>query len=126
MAPLADEGTFTTSDGVTIAFTLRAAPFADAPRIVLIHSLALDRSVWDGAVDTMRNDAAILTYDCRGPKAASCLCLRGPFRFAARPAGSRARIFRVLGALRVLRGLRLFLLCGLCGLCVHHVDTIAA
>jgi len=28
------KGTFTTSDGVTIAFTLRRAPDADAPRIV--------------------------------------------------------------------------------------------
>jgi hypothetical protein len=26
---------------------------------VLIHSLALDRSVWDGVVDTMKNDAEI-------------------------------------------------------------------
>jgi 3-oxoadipate enol-lactonase len=65
--PLAThEGTFTTSDGATIAFTRRAALNGDAPRIVLIHSLALDRSVWDGVVDAMKNDAAILTYDCRG------------------------------------------------------------
>jgi hypothetical protein len=55
------EGTFTTSDGVTIAFTRRPAPDAHAPRIVLIHSLALDRSVWDGVVDTMKNEAEILT-----------------------------------------------------------------
>jgi 3-oxoadipate enol-lactonase len=72
MPPLADERTFTTSDGVTIAFTLRAAPHADAPRIVLIHSLALDRSIWDGVVDTMKNDAAILTYDCRGHGRSAC------------------------------------------------------
>jgi len=32
----------------------------------VIHSLALDRSVWDGVVDTMKNEAEILTYDCRG------------------------------------------------------------
>ena len=60
------EGTFTTSDGATIAFTLRATPNAGAPRIVLIHSLALDRSVWDALVEMMKNDAEILTYDCRG------------------------------------------------------------
>jgi len=66
MPPLADEGRFATSDGVTIAFTLRAAPYPDAPRIVLIHSLALDCGIWDGVVGTMKNDAAILTYDCRG------------------------------------------------------------
>jgi len=59
------EGTFTTSDGVTIAFTLRPAPDADAPRIVLIHSLALDRSVWDGVVETMKNEAEILTRHSR-------------------------------------------------------------
>ena len=32
----------------------------------MIHSLALDRSVWDGVVDTMKNEAEILTDDCRG------------------------------------------------------------
>src|SRR5436189_49347 len=66
MLRLADEGTFTTSDGVSIAFTRRAAPNADARRIVLIHSLALDRSIWDGFVDTMKDEAEILTCDCRG------------------------------------------------------------
>src|SRR5207247_2412790 len=66
MARPAHDGTLTTSDGVAIAFTLGASPNADAPRIVLIHSLALDRSVWDGVVDTMKNEAEILTYDCRG------------------------------------------------------------
>jgi len=58
MAPLAHDGTFTTSDGVTIAFTRRAAPHADAPRMVLIHSLALDRRVWDGVAEAMKNDKA--------------------------------------------------------------------
>ena len=66
MPPTAHEGAFTTSDGVTIAYTLRAAPNADAPRIVLIHSLALDRSIWDGIVERLKNEAQILTYDCRG------------------------------------------------------------
>ena len=59
MSAHAQDGACTTSDGVAIAFTRRAAPSAGAPRIVLIHSLALDRSVWDGVVDTMKNDAEI-------------------------------------------------------------------
>jgi 3-oxoadipate enol-lactonase len=32
----------------------------------MIHSLALDRSVWDGVVERLDNVADILTYDCRG------------------------------------------------------------
>ena len=66
MPSTAHEGTFTTSDGVTITFTRRAAPNAEAPRIALIHSLALDRSVWDGVVERLKSEAEILTYDCRG------------------------------------------------------------
>jgi 3-oxoadipate enol-lactonase len=62
----APDATCTTSDGVTIAFARRAAPRAGAPRIVLIHSLALDRSVWDAVVDSLQDHAEVLTYDCRG------------------------------------------------------------
>lgn len=49
-----------------LAHTLHPAPRAGAPRLVLIHSLALDRSVWDGVVERLKADAEILTYDCRG------------------------------------------------------------
>jgi|SRR5689334_15189224 len=37
-----------------------------APRVALIHSLALDRSVWDGVVAQLKDEAEILTFDCRG------------------------------------------------------------
>lgn len=66
MASPAHDDTFTTSNGSVLAFTRRAAPKADAPRIVLIHSLALDRSVWDGVVERLQSEAEILTYDCCG------------------------------------------------------------
>ena len=66
MPPHGQDDTFTTSDGSAIAFTLRAAPNAGAPRIVLIHSLALDRSVWDDVSARLESEAAILTYECRG------------------------------------------------------------
>src|ERR1700682_2848472 len=60
------QGVFKTSDGCSIAFRLRAAPNDRAPRIVLIHSLALDGSIWDGVAARLADQASILTYDCRG------------------------------------------------------------
>jgi 3-oxoadipate enol-lactonase len=59
-------GTATLSDGSTLAYTQYLAARPHAPRLVLIHSLALDRSVWDGVVRELATDADILTYDCRG------------------------------------------------------------
>lgn len=88
--PRSREGRFRTSDGVEIAYTIRGTslPHAAAdgvtphpphpqdpphrphpqhpPRIALIHSLALDQSVWDGVVSRLTNAAEVLTYDCRG------------------------------------------------------------
>jgi 3-oxoadipate enol-lactonase len=66
MTPPAQHDTFTTSDGSSLSFTRRPPPKVGAPRIVLVHSLALDRSVWDGVAERLRRDAEILTYDCRG------------------------------------------------------------
>ena len=60
------DGAFNTADGCTIAYTLHPARNFGAPRIVLIHSLALDRSIWDGVVSQLAGDAHVLTYDCRG------------------------------------------------------------
>jgi len=59
-------GTFKSSDGCMISFRLHPAPGPRAPRIALIHSLALDRSIWDGVVTAMKEGAEILTFDCRG------------------------------------------------------------
>jgi 3-oxoadipate enol-lactonase len=58
--------TMTLSDGATLAYTLRASPRPGAPKLALIHSLALDRDIWDGVVQRLESDADILTYDCRG------------------------------------------------------------
>lgn len=62
----ARDGRFTTSDGTSIAFTHRPAPTPLAPRVVLVHSLAMDRSIWDGVVGHLDAEAELLTYDCRG------------------------------------------------------------
>jgi 3-oxoadipate enol-lactonase len=61
-----NNGTLRLSDGAALAYTLRSAPRPGAPRLVLIHSLALDRSVWDGVVRQLEAEMEILTYDCRG------------------------------------------------------------
>jgi 3-oxoadipate enol-lactonase len=58
--------TLTLSDGATLAYTLRAAPNPGAPKVAFIHSLALDRRIWDGVVQRLESEADILTYDCRG------------------------------------------------------------
>jgi 3-oxoadipate enol-lactonase len=62
----ARDATFDTSDGSAIAFTLHGAPRTGAPRLALVHSLALDRRIWDGVAATVASEVEILTYDCRG------------------------------------------------------------
>jgi 3-oxoadipate enol-lactonase len=59
------DDSFALSDGAHLAYTVHT-PRPAAPRLVLIHSLALDRSVWDGVVAELRDEAEILAYDCRG------------------------------------------------------------
>jgi 3-oxoadipate enol-lactonase len=54
------------ADGASIAYTLHVAEGHARPRIALIHSLALDRSFWDGVVPYLTPHADVLTYDCRG------------------------------------------------------------
>jgi 3-oxoadipate enol-lactonase len=51
-------------DGVSIRYSLTGP--ANGPRIVLIHSLAMDRSFWSPVVDRLKDHAQLLTYDCRG------------------------------------------------------------
>jgi 3-oxoadipate enol-lactonase len=58
------ESSFNAADGCSISYTLREG---DGPgRIALIHSIALDRSIWDGVVEELAGKASVLTYDARG------------------------------------------------------------
>ena len=59
-------GKFTTRDGCDIAYTLHSHANEKAPRVALVHSLALDRSIWNGVVAELAPRASILAYDCRG------------------------------------------------------------
>jgi 3-oxoadipate enol-lactonase len=49
-----------------LSFTHHPAPRPGVLRVALIHSLALDRSVWAGVVARLKDEAEILTFDCRG------------------------------------------------------------
>lgn len=51
-------------DGCRLFYRIRPQP--GKPRLVLIHSLALDTSVWDSVAAELASDFEILVYDCRG------------------------------------------------------------
>ncbi len=56
----------TARDGAELQYTLHESGKPGAPRLTLIHSLALDRSVWDGVIAALGGRADVLAYDCRG------------------------------------------------------------
>jgi 3-oxoadipate enol-lactonase len=60
------EETLTTSDGCRISYTLHPASRSGLSHLVLIHSLALDRTIWDDVVLRLAGEVEILAYDCRG------------------------------------------------------------
>jgi 3-oxoadipate enol-lactonase len=70
MSTAPEEGEARTRDGVPLSFTRRPAarpPAGDPPaRVVLVHSLALDRSLWSGVVAALAGRADTVAYDCRG------------------------------------------------------------
>jgi 3-oxoadipate enol-lactonase len=53
-------------DGAELRYTLHASGKPGVPRLTLVHSLALDRTVWDGVIAALGPDVDVLTYDCRG------------------------------------------------------------
>jgi 3-oxoadipate enol-lactonase len=52
-------------DGTRLAYTLYDHP-APSRHIVLIHSLAMDRSFWQPVAERLATNACVLTHDCRG------------------------------------------------------------
>src|ERR1700761_2074838 len=51
------------------------------PRVVLIHSLGMDRFFWDRVIPLLTPTAAVLAYDCRGHGASDKPA--GPYRVEA-------------------------------------------
>ena len=63
----ARSGVAITRDGTRLGYSMQGGTdraFAD--RIVLIHSLAMDRLFWQPVAEQLAERAAVLTYDCRG------------------------------------------------------------
>lgn len=59
------DGEARTRDGVVLSYT-RYPGAPGSPRIVLVHSLALDRSLWSRVIEAVDGRAEIVAYDCRG------------------------------------------------------------
>jgi 3-oxoadipate enol-lactonase len=59
------QGEARTRDGVSLSYSQFPAE-EGAPRLALVHSLALDRSLWSGVVELLRGKVDIVTDDCRG------------------------------------------------------------
>lgn len=58
-------GSVVTPDGTSIAYSLYESA-ADQPRLVLVHSLAMDRHFWDPVVAALASEASIVAIDARG------------------------------------------------------------
>ncbi|TAM75621.1 alpha/beta fold hydrolase [bacterium] len=73
------EGRHRMADGAWLSTTLRTHPHRHAPKIALVHSLALDRYVWEFVAERLAPHCTVLTYDCRGhgssTKAAGPYCV---------------------------------------------------
>jgi 3-oxoadipate enol-lactonase len=56
----------TTADGVALFYGVRTPTPKPVPRVVLIHSLALDHTFWNPVSEAVAGDMALLAIDCRG------------------------------------------------------------
>jgi 3-oxoadipate enol-lactonase len=61
---MALSGTAKARDGCDLFYDIRANP--GRPRLVLVHSLAMSRLMWDEVADRIAEDSEILLLDCRG------------------------------------------------------------
>jgi len=91
---MSKNGTTVARDGAELHWTLHESGQPGAPHLTLIHSLALDRTIWDGVVKTLGDSADILTLDCRGHGASSKPA--GPYTTALF-ADDVAEILRAIG-----------------------------
>ncbi|MEP9382982.1 alpha/beta fold hydrolase [Nocardioides cheoyonin] len=64
MTPTA-QGAAVTRDGTRISYR-RTAASDGSPRVVFVHSLALDHSIWDRVVERLTGRADQVAVDCRG------------------------------------------------------------
>lgn len=57
-------GTAQAKDGCRLFY--RLYPQAGKPRLAMVHSLALDGSIWNNVVQELGDEMEMLVYDCRG------------------------------------------------------------
>jgi 3-oxoadipate enol-lactonase len=69
--------TVTLRDGARLVYDMHGRDDG-RPRLVLIHSLGMDRFFWDQTLPLLASTAVILTYDCRGHGASDKP--KGPYR----------------------------------------------
>ena len=55
----------TTRDGTKIFYQLTGQT-GSTRRVALLHSLAMDHTFWSPIAERLKDEAAILTVDCRG------------------------------------------------------------
>jgi 3-oxoadipate enol-lactonase len=89
-----EAGSARARDGAEISYTVHASGRTEAPRLALVHSLALDCSVWDGVVAELAAEVDLLTVDARGHGASTKSA--GPFT-TAQFAGDLADVLRAAG-----------------------------
>jgi 3-oxoadipate enol-lactonase len=70
--------TAATRDGISLHYTIHGAERPEQPRLVLVHSLAMNLAVWDSVAARLAATATVLTYDCRGHGASTKA--PGPYR----------------------------------------------
>jgi 3-oxoadipate enol-lactonase len=64
-ATRATGGRAATSDGTCLAYSLREGR-GKGQRVVLIHSIGMDRKFWQPVMQRLAQDVSVLAYDCRG------------------------------------------------------------
>lgn len=56
----------TAPDGCGLVYSLLSDAGPDAPRLALVHSLAMDRHFWQGVAGALDGAVSVLALDCRG------------------------------------------------------------
>jgi len=56
----------TTRDGTRLSYRIHSSKSNSNKKIVLIHSLAMDKDFWEPVANQLSEFADVLTYDCRG------------------------------------------------------------
>jgi 3-oxoadipate enol-lactonase len=118
-APACAGSAFASAGGTVVHYSLAGG--AGAPPVVFLHSLGTDLRIWDGVVQALGTDRAIVRYDLRGHGLSDCP--PGPYRLADFVADLRGLLERLAVARAVLVGISIG---GLIAMeyALHHPDGV--